>query len=71
MVYCFFRLNKNSKAMAFSTIRRRTKDKIFIEGLSAYQITGCKLPSNHQEAATLYYSLPTAKLNLRGSARIT
>lgn len=54
-----------------SAIRSRTKDKIFIVGYPAHQITGCKLPSNRQVLATLFYSLRTVKLNLRDSARIT
>lgn len=36
-----------------------------------HQIMGCKLPSNRQVLATLFYNLRTVKLNLRDSARIT
>lgn len=54
-----------------SAIRSRTKDKIFIVGYPAHQITGCKLPSNRQVLATLFYNLRTVKLNLKDSARIT
>src|SRR5678815_127422 len=53
-----------------SAIKSRTKDKIFIVGYPAHQITGCKLPSNRQVLATLFYNLRTGKLNLRDSARI-
>lgn len=54
-----------------SGMRSRTKDKIFIVGYPAHQITGCKLPSNRQVLATLFYNLRTVKLNLKESARIT
>ena len=57
--------------MASTSARRsRTKDKIFIIGYPAHQITGCKLPSNRQVLATLFYTLRTVKLDLRDSARI-
>ncbi|KAL7644756.1 UNVERIFIED_CONTAM: hypothetical protein RMT77_004569 [Armadillidium vulgare] len=56
---------------SISAIRNRTKDKIFIVGYPAHQITSCKLPSNRQVLATLFYTLRTVKLDLRDSARIT
>lgn len=58
-------------ATTSSNIHTRAKDHIFLIGHSSHQITGSKLPSNHQVLKTLFYNLRSVGLPLRNAANLT
>uniref|UniRef100_A0A8D8VV66 Uncharacterized protein n=1 Tax=Cacopsylla melanoneura TaxID=428564 RepID=A0A8D8VV66_9HEMI len=55
-----------------SAMRSRSRDRVFLVGYPAHQITGCKLPSNRQVLATLFYHVRVVKLkNVSDAATMT
>lgn len=58
-------------ASTSSTVRIRKRNEIYLVGYVSQQITGCKLPSNHQVLKSLFYNMRIVGLGIKEAARLT
>ena len=58
-------------ASTSSTILIRKRNEIYLVGYVSQQITGCKLPSNHQVLKSLFYNMRIVGLGIKEAARLT